>query len=412
MAQQSEFARGWPVVLAAAVGVGLGITGIPIYAIGQFVRPLEQEFGWSRAAVAGGLSVVTACSVLMAPLIGVLVERFGARRVTLVSVPGLAAGFAGLALNGGSLGAWYLGWAALAVLGAGTSPIVWTSAVASWFERNRGLALGIALCGTGLVAVFAPGLVGGIVAARGWRAGFAALAAVQIVVALPVVLALFRVRPPSGPSGAEATARARPGLTMRQAAGSARFWRLLLAFFLMSMVVGGMIVNLPAMLADRGIDRAEAARALGLLGIAIIAGRLTVGLLVDRLPARFVAAAYVVLPAATCLLLAGQGGAAPAIFLMGLATGAEVDLLAYLVSRYFGLAHYARIYSWTLAAFSAGVGIGPPLAAWTHDATGGYQPALLAFAALAALSALLVATLGAPPAEFAPLPQGGVRPGQ
>ena len=64
----SEFARGWTVILAASIGVGLGITGVPIYAIGQFVRPLAASFGWSRAAVVGGLTVLTACSVLMARL--------------------------------------------------------------------------------------------------------------------------------------------------------------------------------------------------------------------------------------------------------------------------------------------------------------------------------------------------------
>ncbi|HVY16181.1 MAG TPA: MFS transporter [Rhodopila sp.] len=389
----SEFARGWTVVLAASVGVGLGITGVPIYTIGQFVRPLAEAFGWSRATIAGGLTVLTACGVLTAPLVGVLAERFGVRRVAIAGMIGLAAGFLGLSLSGGSVEAYYLGWAALAILGAGTSPIVWTAAVASWFERNRGLALGITLCGTGVVAVVAPAVVGGIIGSFGWRAAFGALAAAQIVIGLPVVLPLFRSRV-STPATSEVPDTPRSGMTLRDAAASTRFWRLILAFFLMAMVIGGLIVNLPAMLADRGVDFARASAALGLLGVAVILGRLTVGFLVDRLAAQFVAAVYIALPSAACLLLARHGSAVPAVVLTGLAAGAEVDLLAFLIGRYFGLLHYARIYGWALSAFSAGIGVGPVLAARVRDTSGSYGVALYMFAAMAATAALLVASLG------------------
>jgi cyanate permease len=162
----------------------------------------------------------------------------------------------------------------------------------------------------------------------------------------------------------------------------------------MSMVVGGLIVNLPAMLADRGVGLAQASSALGLLGVAVIGGRLTVGLLVDRLPAQLVAAAYIVLPSLACLLLARRNAAVPAVVLAGLSAGAEVDLLAYLVSRYFGLLQYSRIYGWALSTFSAGVGVGPLLAAWVRDTTGSYAIALYVFAVMAGMAALLVASLG------------------
>jgi MFS family permease len=394
MRSGSEFARGWTVILAAAVGVGLGITGVPIYTIGLFIRPLAADFGWTRAIVAGGLTVLTACSVLMAPLIGVLTERYGVRRVAILGMIGLALGFLGLSLNNGSVQAYYLAWGALAILGAGTSPIVWTAAVTSWFNRNRGLALGITLCGTGVVAIVAPEIIGRIIASHGWRAAFQSLAAAQIVIGLPVVLLFFRRR--EQPLDAATPTRPGEGLTLRQAAATTQFWRLILAFFLMALVVGGLIVNLPAMLADRGIPLPQAAEALGLLGVAIIGGRLTVGWLVDRVAAHYVAAAYIVLPTLACLLLAEHGAAGPAVVLVGLSAGAEVDLLAFLISRYFGLLHYARIYGCALSTFSAGVGLGPLLAARIYDASGGYAGALYGFAACAAVASVLVASLGRP----------------
>ncbi len=391
-----EFRAAWTVVLAAAVGVGLGTTGLPIYTTGQFIRPMADAFGWTRSATAGGLIFLTIGNVLMAPVIGTLIERFGVRRVAMTAQCGLCIGYFGLTLNGGSVPLYYAGWAVLAVLGAGTSPIVWTRAVASWFERSRGLALGITLCGTGIVAVFGPGIIGGIIAAHGWQAGFYALSGAQVVIGLPVVFLLFRAREQA--AGLPPVALA--GLSVGQAVRGSRFWRLAGAFFLISAVIGGLIVSLPPMLADRGVALARAAQALGYLGVSIIAGRLTIGFLVDRFPARAVAPVFVLLPVAGCLLLADGAAAGPAIVLIGLSAGAEVDLLAYLVSRYFGMLHYAKIYGWALSAFSAGAGTGPVFAGWVHDVSGSYVLALYAFAAMVTVAAGLIGTLGRPDRAF------------
>jgi len=222
--RRSEFARAWPVVVAAAVGVGLGTTGLPIYTTGQFIRPLGDAFGWSRSATAGGLIFLTIGSVLMAPVVGTLIDRFGVRRMAMTAMAGLCIGYFGLTLNNGSLGRYYVGWAVLAVLGAGTSPIVWTRAVAGWFEHGRGLALGITLCGTGIVAVVGPRIIGGIIGAYGWKAGFYTLAAAQVVVGLPLVFLLFRARDPAasaaGATGGRATGGAPTGAARGVPAGA------------------------------------------------------------------------------------------------------------------------------------------------------------------------------------------------
>ena len=391
-----DWGRAWTVVLAAAVGVGIGVTGLPIYTTGQFVGPLHEAFGWGRAQSTGGLIFITVGSVLMAPVIGSLIERFGVRRVAALSQIGLCLGYAGLTLHGGSVPLFYLGWTVLAVLGAGTSPIVWTRAVASWFDRSRGLALGITLCGTGTVAVFGPGLIGAIIAANGWKAGFLALAAAQVVLGLPLTLLLLRAR---GEKAAGEAATELSGMTLREAAGSSQFWRLIAAFFMISVVAGGLIVHLAPMLADFHIAPADAARALGLLGVSIIAGRLAIGALVDRLPPTLVAPVFICLPVPSCLLLAQGQSPQLAIVLAGLAAGAEVDLLAFLMSRYFGMLHYARIYAWGLSAFSLGAGVGPILAGAVHDRTGSYLAALYTFAVLMVLSAGLIASLGRPLGE-------------
>ena len=219
---------------------------------------------------------------------------------------GLCLGYFGLTLNSGSLAAYYVGWGILAVLGAGTSPIVWTRAVISWFERGRGLALGITLCGTGIVAVVGPGIIGSIIAAHGWKAGFYALSAAQIVIGWPLVFAFLKVREQAGPTVAGAIFLR--GATVAEAMVSSQFWLLIIAFALISIVIGGLIVSLPAMLADRGLALDEASYDLSLLGFAIIAGRLSIGWLVDWLSARVVAPVYILLPALSCVAFGARHG--------------------------------------------------------------------------------------------------------
>ena len=149
--EANEFRSGWSVVLASAVGVGLGITGLPLYGMGQFVRPLSDAFGWSRGAVSAGALYLSLGTVLTAPIIGRVTDRIGVRRVALLSMLATAAGFLLLAANRGSLVTYYATWLAVSFLGCGTTPVIWTRAVNTWFERQRGIALGLTQCGHRLI---------------------------------------------------------------------------------------------------------------------------------------------------------------------------------------------------------------------------------------------------------------------
>lgn len=387
VAADGEFDRGWPVLLAATIGVGLGTTGLPFYSFGQFVRPLAATFHWNRGEISGGVLCLMIGTVLISPLVGRAVDRLGVRAVALSSQLGLAIGFLLLSLVGAHVWSFYAAWLALSVLGAGTSPIVWTRAIAGWFVRRRGFALGIMLSGTGLVAIIAPVLVNAIIGAAGWRSAYRVLAVV-LAAGMPITFALLRMpdermtaAPPTG-TGATAAMRSAP------------FRRICIGFVLISIAVAGLIVHLPALLVDHGLTPAGAAATLAWLGYAIIVGRLALGLLMDRLPPHLIGAAFVLLAGVASLLLAG--GAAPwlAVLLLGLAAGAEVDLLAFLVSRIFGLRHYAQIYGWGMSAFTAGAGIGPLVAGTLHDRTGSYTAALFIFALAIIGAAALVASLG------------------
>jgi len=150
-----EFRRGWPVVLAAFLGIGLGLSPLPFYTMGVFAPHFAREFGWSTAQIMAGLTVTTVSVLGSAPLVGLLPVRFGVRRVALTSLVLFSLAFMSLALSSGSLVQFDVTWAAVAVLGAGTLPMTWTPAVNDLFEVRKGLALGVSLMGTGLFGFLA-----------------------------------------------------------------------------------------------------------------------------------------------------------------------------------------------------------------------------------------------------------------
>ncbi len=389
-----EFAAGWRIVVAGLVGVMFGISALPFYTLGVFVRPLGDSFGWSREAIQWGFTVQMLGMLCVAWGYGLLTDRWGARRVALLSQLGLGLGLVGVAAVQ-SLPHWYVAWFVLALLGAGTSPITWTRGVAGWFDAARGTALGLMLAGTGLTAVIAPPLVTAIVAEHGWRWGYAALGAGVLMVALPVVALFFRDAAPL-PHAARSGSG---GLTRREAFASRGFWVMLVVFFLITFAVSGMIPTIVPLLMDRGFAAQEAALFASLAGAAVIAGRIAAGILLDRFWAPAVAAAFLLLPAASCLLLAMGGVTSPAVIaaaviLLGLAAGAEFDLAAYMTSRYFGMANYGLIYSQLMMGMLVGGGFGPPVFGRVFDQTGSYTPILLAAAGIFVLAPLLLLTLG------------------
>lgn len=396
--RMAEFRRGWPILLAGLVGVMFGISALPFYTLGVFVPLLEREFGWSRAAIQAGFTVQMLGMLAVAWAWGMATDRWGPRRVALWSQAGLALGLAVVATTG-SLPHWYAAWFLVALLGAGTSPITWTRGVTGWFDAARGTALGLMLAGTGLTAILAPPLVTRIVADQGWAAGYAALAAGVVLIAWPLAALLFRDPPAPPPVRQGATAGVGAALRSRP------FLLMLGVFFLVTFAVSGLIPSIVPMLVDRGLAPNRAALFASLLGAAVVLGRIGAGVLLDRVWAPAVAALFLWLPAGACALLLWGGASLPlvglAVVLVGLAAGAEFDLVAYMVSRYFPLAQYGVVYSQLMVGMLVGGGFGPPVFGRVFDLTGSYAPALFAAAAIFALAPLPLLRLGRYPAPRA-----------
>ncbi len=380
-----EFREGWRVLLVAAMGVTCGITAVPIYTIGAFVGPLEDAFGWSRGAILSATSVAYLALIFSGPLAGVLTDRYGPRPVALWSVAGMSVAVGCAAVLAGSLWGLYLAYALIGLLGGGTSPVVWTRAVSSWFVKKRGLAFGFTLMGTGLFATLGPAYVTAAIGGFGWRGGYLALAIVPLVVVLPLAYAWFFERADSV-SDAASQASATDGMSLGEAMRTPHFWIIGVAFLLFSTSISGFIPSFIPMLTDGGMTRESAAAMAGFIGISVILGRLITGFLLDYLPPAILSTMLMVLPGLGCLLwglgAAGPSGALIAAVFVGLAGGGEFDLVSYMTALYFGLRHYGKLYGILFSSVIAGAVVGPLMFGFGYDLLGAYDPVLLAAAAL------------------------------
>ena len=393
-----EFKYGWPVVFASAIGIGLGMSPLPFYTIGVFAIAYQEAFGWGMGQTLSGLAVFTATAFFMSPVIGYVADRVGVRKVVLISIVTFSLSMMAFALNPGSYTVYLVTWAVAAVFGVGTLPITWTRAVNGWFNERRGLALGCALLATGLFGAFAKVFANEMIAMFGWRMAYVAVGALPLVIAFPIAWVAFRtVDDPKVAERARNLAASAPsavtsgldGMPLSGALKDWRFWLLAYAFVPISFAVGGPIPNLERIMLTKGFDLDDAVFLATFVGYSVLVGRLVGGYLIDRYWAPGVAVIIMSLPAISCWMLQGADqtllSAAVAIFILGAAAGVEYDLMAFLVSKYFGLRNYSAIYGTLYAFFAAGAGFGPLLFGRWYDATGNYDPILI-WAAIALLA--------------------------
>ena len=399
MTQQGEIAQRWPLILATCIGIVSSSFVLPYYTIGALLTPVTEEFGWTRAQFQAAILFSSGLGALTAPVIGWLNDRYGPRRVALPSIVGLSLGFLFASQLDGELWMLFAAYGFMALLGAGTIPVTWTRAIATSFFQRRGLALGLALTGTGLCASVAPHYTVWLTGEFGWRGAYVGLALVPLLLAFPVLFFLFR---PLSEHSVEATsednrALQATGVTLGEAVRGYRFWILLLSILFAYQGFSGIGPNLIPSMTDEGFSREQAATVQSVFGLSIILGRVVVGYLVDRFWAPGVASICLAVPAVGAFLLHGEQSLELAIlasFMIGFAAGAELDLMAFLAARYFGLAHYAKIYSVLYATLAVCSGTAPMVFAYAYDLTGSYDIGYGIAIALFLASAIMVLLLG------------------
>ena len=395
----SEFKRGSKPLVAALLGVACGASPLPFNVLPLVMGPIHKEFGWDFASVSAGVTIFGLIASLLAPVFGGLADRFGVRPVALLSLFVFGLVFGSFYFLPGSLGGYFVFWAVLGAIGIGSTPVTWSRAVSLWFNRNRGLALGIMLLGTSLAAMVVPQIAQRAIAAGGWRMAFPVVALLPLLVALPVGYLWFREpRADERPAGVSGTDGKVAGISLAQAARGYRFWVMLGSILMIAFAYGGAHIHIAQIVGLHGFSAQVAASVLGVVAIGILAGRLIVGFLFDRFWAPGVAFPALLLPALACYLLMGTQTSLTLVmtgaFLLGFAAGAESDVIAFLAAKYFGMAHYGRIYGVLYMPFGIGSAISPIIYGMVRDRTGGYDPMLLVAMVLFAVGGAMLLALG------------------
>jgi len=395
-AAAEEFRKGWPVVLASMVGFALGSSGLVFYTSGVFVAALRQEFHWSIAALQSGVLVTGLLALILTPLSGWLVDRFGARWVAIPSMAAFGLCFMGMSLQDGRYTTFLLLWALLSISGAGTLSLVWSRAVSGWFEAGRGTALGLTLMGTGLTAMLAPPLTAYLIHLGGWRFAYRALGGGAIAVSVPLLILFLRDKVP-----AQADTALVSGYGVGRAVLNWRFWVIGLALFGITAVVAGLISNLIKLLMGAGYTAVHAAAIASVVGLFVIIGRAFCGMLMDRLRPQIVAAAFFAAAPLACILLTlgGEWATPAAAALIGLGAAAEFDVVPLLLCRYFGLSKLGSILGLVMIFWSVGAALGPIGFGHIFDVYGSYRIALQAGAVLSAMASAALLTLGSAAAD-------------
>ena len=387
-----EFSRHWLLVLVCAAGIGVGVSALPFYTQGLFIEAWIADFGWTRAQASLGILGSTLALAAVLPFIGSIVDRYGLVTPVMISLLGLSAAYVLLGLFVQSIATFVILAMLQAILGSASSPLAYTRAINTVFNKQRGLALGVALSGAGVAATFGPTLISNAIDAFGWRGAYFAMALFTLVVGAVIVIVLSRLNGAKTPENIDTEAASKD---FKIAKASRTYWTIMAAIFCLSLGLGGLMIHFVPILLDLGLPTSAAVKIAGVIGIAVVLGRLLVGFAVDRIFAPWVAIAilFTCICGVLALALLGSTVAVPAAFVIGFSVGAEVDLIGYLVARYFGIHAYGQIYGRQYSAFLIATGLSPVILGAVRDATGTYTASLFIAAAFMIVSAALFAKL-------------------
>ena len=386
---RQEWAAMWPLPLVCM----LGVSGSAMFAFagGVYMESVTSEFGWSRAQYSSAFMLMMVSGLFLGPATGWLIDRIGPRKVALAGIVPFAASISLFGLVDGALWQWYAICLLLAVFQAAISQIVWVKAVIARFNHSRGLALAVTLAGLGLGSFIWPLLAAIFIEAIGWRAAFPAMATLYVVVALPLVYLFFHGSPDGLEIQSERADRPSIGTALR----TRTFVGLALAAGLFAAAYYGMSVHFVPVLKSAGVDLKTAAGIAGLIGIFSIIGRLGTGVLLDRLPTRLVAVLAFLLPLVTVACLLGFPGSLPAsiaaVVFLGLASGAELDIITYIVARRFGQEMFGAVYATFMAIVAVCASIGPVIAGVVFDASDSYVAWLVMVAPMVIVATMIIA---------------------
>jgi len=402
MTALQEWKKGWTLVFASFVGF-LSFS-VMISAMSAFMGPLAEEFGWGRTLLSAGTGLSSIVTMVLSPFFGVLIDRYGSRRVALPGVALSAIMVMVMATNTGSGFYWLSLWFFYALAGLFVNTPVWTLAVSGMFEKSRGLALAVALAGATAAHAIIPPISVFLIDQLGWRMAFVTLGGGFGAVGVATCYLFFfdardrvRTTPAKVQAKEEGPVASMTGLSLAEAWRSTALWRIGISILVIMSLTIGFLVHQIEILVETGVTRGEAAMLAGLAGAMGIVGKLVTGFLIDRYPGNWVGGLTMASAGLAFYLLVG-GIASPALIFIamlvnGYTAGAKLHIASYLTVQYAGLRNFGKIYGMISSLVAVGSGVGPIMAGAIYDNLGTYELFLSGGAIALTLSAMLLFSL-------------------
>lgn len=394
---------GWHIIFATVVAATFGPATLVNVTFSLFLPALQHEFGWTRSEISLSLTIFIMVLVAMLPVMGRIIDAVGGRRSALVSIPAYAIALMGLSFLDGSLFTLYVLFGLIAALSVGAQSLTLIKILSHWFDRRRGLAIGLCMAGNGLGYMLTPIFARVMIDGLGWRWAYVGLGCLALFITFPVIYFLVRDTPQECgqtvdgcPADPRQPIQATAGLSLAQAARTRSFWLLAITFVLCSFALNGLQSQIVPLLLDRGLSSDMATLILVAVGMGSFPGRVIAGYLMDRFFAPYVVSGFYALSVVGILTLANSSAMAPlflSAIVLGLSLGAENDALGYMTGRYFGLRKFGQIYSICLCFYLIGAATGPYFMALSFDHTGSYRTGMLLGTVLVGVSSLLALLL-------------------
>lgn len=388
-------------VLASAIG--FSFFSILTHTMGMFMQPIGAEFGWSRTLLSAGVTITGVMTAILSPPFGVLIDRFGSRRLALPGIVATAFAICLIPLANGSAVQWLLLWLFYSLISIAVKTTVWTTAVAGMFDKGRGLALALTLSGVALAQIVGPPVANWLIDSQGWRMAYVWMASGWGGLTLLVCWLFFYDAHDRKPAGStEKTARPDfTGLSVAEALRDGALWRIGISNFVIMVLTIGLAIHQVPVLTEAGVSRTSAAWLSTLVGFASIAGKLVTGVLLDRFRANLVGGLTLASTAfAFFLLIDGIHSPALIVFAMlvnGYSAGTKLHIASFLTARYAGMRNYGVIGGAMTSLTALGSALGPLVAGIVYDVTGGYTGFLIAGTVGCLLCGALLFTLPAYP---------------
>jgi MFS family permease len=399
---------GWCVVAVCSAGVLTGVATIFFSIFTLWMKPWQQEFGWSREQISQSFSLAAISVAICSPLMGRIFDRFEPRKPITGMMVAFGLGIASLAALTPNPVRLYVTTVFIGIAGTGTYQLGHARIVASWFQRRLGTAFSVVVAGSGIGSLFFPPMVQYSITAFGWRSTCLFLAALPLFIGAPLTF-FFAPSPRAHPVQKAVNVQPEPAASPAWRAGLATrsFWLIALGVCAMSLAENGVLVHLAPMLSDGGLRLEDAALIVSILGGSSVAGRLLLGWILDYLEGSYIAAASLVLAGAGLFLL-GQGRSLPvamaASVIAGLGMGCEFDLMPYMLKRYFGMSSFSTMYGFIYTGYAAAGAAAPLILGRIYDVTGSYTAIVSLFSGFTAAAGVCMLALPAYRGQDAPAP--------